>query len=271
MGITISVQNSEYQILLALRDNRKSRRKYGEVFVEGIESIKQVLTCGLPVTRFIFSKGKQLSDWAKEQLSANRDAVQIEMAPGLYTELSTKDSPSELLVTVQLPKHTLASLPNHENPFFLVLDRPSDKGNLGSMIRSANAFGVQGIILSGHGVDPYDGKVIRSSLGSVFHTPVVTDISFNEIKTWLLAMKRERKALVIGTDSDGSYNLSETTTSLPAVIIMGNEAKGISRSFKEICDQIVSIPMTGNVNSLNLACAGTIFLWEFAKSQIKKE
>ena len=189
------------------------------------------------------------------------------MSSALYRKLCDKAEPSEMLVTAKMPKHALGDIRTGEPPFFLVLDRPSDTGNLGSIIRSASSFGVDAVFLIGRGVDPWDPKTIRASLGSVFFTIPVQLESFNELEEFILSMKNQWSMKVWGTDSQGSDSLVSVSLKRPLMLILGNEAKGMSQALKALCGGIVNIPVSGAVNSLNIASAASIFMWEVCKNR----
>ena len=265
--INISVENAEFQIIQALKTNRAKRHKAQEVFVEGIESIKQAASAGLEITRIITPSVDGLSDWAKNLIRQHREATVIEMRAGLYASLCDRDEPSELVITVRINPHTLHDLSLPAKPFVLVFDRPSDMGNLGSIIRSANSFGVDAIFLIGHGVDVYDPKTIRASLGSVFHSTIIHIQSMPEFEAWIKEQKRLNGMSISGTDSTGDVSLMSYKLTKPITVILGNEAKGMSVALKNLCDQIIGIPVEGAVNSLNVASAGSIVLWEVYRNR----
>jgi len=259
--LLISTKNSEYQIIEALKLNRVKRNKLNEVFVEGTESIKQVLSAGNEITRIIVHDEEKLSNWGR-QLIEKSGAKQIEMKFELYKELCDREEPSEMLVTAKIKPIALHELSLPEKPFILIFDRPSDHGNLGSIIRSANSFNVDAVFIIGHSIDPYDPKVIRSSLGSIFHSKIIQIQSMQELQAWIEQQKQMNNINIVGTDSTGSASLSEHKLIKPIALVLGNEAKGMSVALKNMCDFIVSIPVSGSVNSLNVACAGSIFLWD---------
>ena len=261
--LKISKRNAAYQVLSALKNNRKKRCKAGEIFIEGIESIKQAVAAQLIITRIIYQHYATLSDWSRALLAEYTEAKQIEMTEDLYRELCDKQSPAEIIITARFTIKTLSDPALPDKPFILILDRPGDKGNLGSIIRTANALQVDLIIIIGHAVDILDPKVIRTSLGAVFFTPVVQAQSQADFETWLTGIKKKTGLLLLGTDSGGDVALHDCTTGSAVAVILGNEAKGISQRLKEICDIFIKIPITGNVNSLNVACAGSILLWHF--------
>ena len=264
--LTISVENAEYQIIQTLKLNRTKRYKAQEAFVEGIESIKQVASAGLEITRIITADVEKLSVWSQNLIRSQPNAKLIEMSFDLYKSLCDRDEPSEIVITVKVNFLNLGNLQLPSKPFVLVFDRPSDMGNLGSILRSANSFGVDAILLIGHGVDVYDPKVIRSSLGSIFHSKIVSIQSMPEFEAWIVDQKRKTNLNVVGTDSTGDVSLMNHTLARPVAVVLGNEAKGMSVALKNLCDYVVSIPVEGAVNSLNVACAGSIILWDVYKN-----
>ena len=259
--LTISTENAEFQIIEALKLNRLKRNRLGELFIEGTECIKQAVNANLEMTRIIAVDMKNLSDWAKDLIGKNKNAKIIEMSPELYNSLCDRADPSELLATAKIRQNTLKDI-SEKNPFIIVFDRPSDYGNLGSVIRSANAFGADGICIVGHGIDIYESKVIRASLGSVFFTKVIHVESMDILKEFIEKQKAANNMMVIGTDSAGEHSIREQKIAKPVMVIIGNEAKGISIKLKELCDIVVRIPMEGDVNSLNVSCAASIVMWE---------
>ncbi|EMY69597.1 TrmH family RNA methyltransferase [Leptospira vanthielii] len=266
--LKISVKNAEFQVLLALRTNRSKRSQEKEVFVEGTEGIKQLIDAGWEVTRILYRDGVPLSHWAVSVLTKFSEAKQFEIAPALYAELSEKENPSELIVTAKIRTHLLTALNSLKKPkpFYVLFDRPSDLGNFGSLLRSADAFQVDAVFVLGHSIDVYDPKVIRASLGSVFHTKLIFLESLSQLEIFLKNEKERCGLRVIGTDSSGKESLRDKNLQTPILIILGNEAKGMSVHLQSLCDFIVNIPMLGVVNSLNVSCAGSILLWEVAKN-----
>jgi TrmH family RNA methyltransferase len=262
--IPINSENAEFQIIQSLKLNRIKRNKLNEIFVEGTECIKQLVSAGWKITRIITANNGKLSSWAENIINTNQYARIIEMKAELYNQLCDRSNPSELLVTAEknAPKHKAAGV---QNPFILTFDRPGDFGNLGSIIRSANAFGVDAVYIIGHGVDVYEPKVIRASLGSVFFTEIKTIDSMEELEKIIKTEKTKNGLKVIGTDSQGAVSIGEKEYKRPIMVIIGNESKGMSIKLQNICDEIVKIPISGNVNSLNVSCAASIIMWEIDK------
>jgi len=264
--ILISVENAEYQIIKSIKLNRVKRNKSHEIFIEGIECIKQAISANIELTRIIIKNMTGLSEWGKDVIRRNNNVKIIEMSNILYNKLTDKMNPSEMLITAKVKQNEISDI-NSKNPFILVFDRPSDYGNLGSIIRSANAFNVDGIFIIGHGIDIYESKVIRSSLGSIFFTKIVAVKSMEILLDYIRIQKEKNNMEIVGTDSNGTVSLKDCKINKPVMVIIGNEAKGMSVRLKEICDRIIKIPMEGNINSLNVSCAASIIMWEIYKNK----
>jgi tRNA G18 (ribose-2'-O)-methylase SpoU len=263
---SIHAENAEFQVIQALKLSREKRAKAKEVFIEGIESIKQAAAAGLELTRIVAADLGKLSAWSKDFIDGYPNSRILEMSPPLYRKLCDREEPSELLVTAKIDALELNELALPEKPFVLVFDRPSDCGNFGSLIRSANCFGADAVLVIGHAIDIFDPKTIRASLGSVFHSKIVHIHSMRDFEEWLVGERRKNGISLIGTDSAGEVSLADRRVARPVAIVLGNEAKGMSLALKGLCDCVVRIPIAGAVNSLNVACAGSILLWEVSRN-----
>jgi TrmH family RNA methyltransferase len=266
--MVITAKNAEYQIIEALKSSRAKRNKLGEMFIEGTECIKQAVKADIEITRILTKNTRDLSDWGKNIIRSREKTKIIEMSETLYRRLCDKTNPSELLITAKIKTCKLEDIKG-ENLFIILFDRPSDCGNLGSIIRSANAFNVDGIFIMGHGADVYEPKTIRASLGSVFFAKIINPESFETVKEFIGKQKIKNNMSVIGTDSAGDLSIRDEKINTPVMVIIGNEAKGMSIKLKALCDKIVRIPMGGEVNSLNVSCAASILMWEIYKTRLE--
>jgi len=262
--LRISKENSTYQTLQALKSNRGKRAELGEVFVEGIAPMKRALLAGKTVKRLIYHDCEDLSDWAKKLVQSSRGAQLISLEKALFDRLSDRSEPSELLMTVAHERARLEQVRLPRDPYVVVLDRPGNLGNVGSIIRSAIAFGVDLVVTTGHGVDPFDPVAIRASMGSIFSMSLCQAESTQTLVDWIGGLKEKCAELsVIGTDSAAETSLLDhPAISRPVILLLGNEAKGLSISLKAFADEIVRIPMTRRVDSLNIACAASIMMFE---------
>jgi TrmH family RNA methyltransferase len=266
--IGISTRNDMYQVLCSLRDNRRKRAKRGEIFIEGVAPINAFAAVGGRATAVVYRDRSRLSGWARDIIRKLQPETAYELSPPLMAELSSRSDPSEIIVVAPRPSRTLGQLSESgTSPVYVVVDRPSNHGNLGSLMRTCDAFGIQGILTTGHGVDNFDPHVIRASLGACFYLPVVHEPSTSRLLDWVFELQRNNRRLqVVGTDSEADLPLAQASLRRPAVVMFGNEATGLSANLGAAVDRMVRIPMMGRVNSLNLTCAATVVLYQLCFS-----
>jgi TrmH family RNA methyltransferase len=161
---------------------------------------------------------------------------------------------------VALPPDDLDRLRPAGVPLITVFDRPSGPGNIGTLLRSVDAFGGDGLVVTGHAADPYDPQAVRASTGSVFAVPVVRVPSHHEVVAWVGA--GSPRPAVVGTDEGATVDVAEVDLAGPVVVVVGNETAGLSAGWREACDVLVRIPMAGTASSLNAATAGSVVLYE---------
>ena len=260
--VKIVSTDNNFQRLEVLKRNRQKRFHYGTFVVEGVRNINQAVGNGWKVQSFLYADGGALSDWARDLLSSVRTEVNFALAPHLMESLSDKEETSEILAVVEMRNPSLDALALNSLSCILLCDRPSNPGNLGSIIRSADAFGVQAVLLYGHAVDPCDPRTVRASMGSYFSLPVVHVPSFENLENWLGQMRQLVPLNVIAAVEDGVLDAREFDFEGALVLCVGNEGTGVSRSIASLCDQTVRIPMTGTTSSLNVSCAASILLYE---------
>jgi TrmH family RNA methyltransferase len=255
----IDAPDGAYQVLTALKANRRKRGERGEIIVEGVAPIKVALAEGWEPLSFCYSES--LSDWARGVVGGHPEAIRYRLSPALMAGLSDRDEPSEIIMTVRARSSSLADIALDRGLFAVVLDRPGNPGNLGSIMRSAEAFGATALITLGHGADPFEPACIRASLGAAFSLPLVREPSMEELESWLARARARCPGLaLLGTDSGGELDFTAAPLRPPIALAFGNEAKGLSVRLKALLDGIVSMPMSGSVDSLNLACAASIFI-----------
>jgi 23S rRNA (uridine2479-2'-O)-methyltransferase len=218
----------------------------------------------------LYDGERRLSDWAQDILT-RVDALRVSMSPDLLAELGEKtEGPPELVAVVVMPDDDLDRIKAAENFLAVVLDRPANPGNTGSIIRSADAFGAGGVVVTGHAADAYDPRSVRASTGSLFALPVVRAPSHREVAAWVTAQPG-RPIVIVGTDEHGALDVFDFDFTRPTLLVVGNEATGLSVGWRELCDHTVKIPMTGAASSLNAANAATAVLYEIARQRIAAE
>jgi tRNA G18 (ribose-2'-O)-methylase SpoU len=267
--LRISARNARFQQWQALLANRGKRQRAGEFLVQGVRPITLAADAGWPFRALIHDPGRPASSWAQAMLRRFGD-VQVAMAAELLAELGEKDDvPPELVAVVGMPADDLDRIAVGPDFLGLVLDRPASPGNLGSIIRSADAFGADGVIVAGHAADVYDPKSVRASTGSLFGLPVVRVPSPREVAAWVDDQRsRDRPLVVAGTDENGDRDVFDADLTGPIVLLIGTEATGLSAAWREQCDLLVRIPITGTASSLNAANAATAVLYEATRQRI---
>jgi TrmH family RNA methyltransferase len=267
--LRISSRNARFQQWQALLTSRSKRQRAREFLVQGVRPISLAAQSGWRFRALIYDADRRLSGWAEKMLR-DVDTVQVAMSPGLLAELSEKDEGNpELVAVLEMPGDELARIKVDRDFLGVVLDRPASPGNIGTIIRSADAFGADGIIITGHAADPYDPRSVRASTGSLFALPVVRCASHREVTSWMAARRaQDRPIVIVGTDEHGDRDVFDFDFAQPALLVVGNETAGLSATWRALCDPVVRIPMTGSASSLNAANAATAVLYEIARQRI---
>jgi TrmH family RNA methyltransferase len=151
----------------------------------------------------------------------------------------------------------------------VVLDRPASPGNVGTIIRSADALGAHGVIVTGHAADIYDPRSVRASTGSLFALPVVRQPAPREVAAWVAAQRARGCPIVFaGADERGDRDVFDHDFTQPTLVVVGTEGSGLSSGWRELCDVLISIPMAGAASSLNAASAATAILYEARRQRL---
>ncbi|MGH3157162.1 MAG: TrmH family RNA methyltransferase [Streptosporangiaceae bacterium] len=267
-ALKITTRNARFQQWQALLANRNKRQREREFLVQGVRPITLAVEHGWPVTAWLTADGQALSRWADGLLDTVQ-ATQVTLAPELMRELGGKDEDAaELLAVVRLPGDSLDRIPTGPGMLVVVFDRPTTPGNVGTLIRSADAFGAAGVIITGHAADPYDPKAVRASIGSLFAVPVVRAASHRDVLAWVHGLRDASVPVqIVGTDEHGDVAVDGHDLTGPTLVLVGNETHGLSASWREAIDRMVRIPMTGAASSLNAATAATVVLYEAARQR----
>ncbi|HEY2506304.1 MAG TPA: TrmH family RNA methyltransferase [Streptosporangiaceae bacterium] len=268
----MSTRNASFQQWQALLSNRSKRSRTGEFLVQGVRPISQAAQHGWTFRAVLHDGRAQPSAWAR-QLWESTDADRFIVAPELMQELGEKsEGTPELLAIVEMPPDDFGRIQADSDLLVAVFDRPANPGNVGTLIRSADAFGCSGLIVTGHAADPYDPRCIRASTGSIFSVPVVRSESHGEVLAWV---EQQRQAtgleiLLVGTDEQGQTELADVDLTAPLLLAIGKETTGLTAAWREHCDVLLRIPMRGSASSLNAATAGSILLYEAMKQRTAK-
>jgi TrmH family RNA methyltransferase len=268
--IKVFTENNDFQRFIVLKNNRNKRHRYGEFFVEGVRNINEAIKNEWNISALLYSREKPLSDWAKNILQDYQDGFRFELLGPLMKQLSDKEDTSEIIAIVKMPEDNLSRIRLSDDFLIVVFDRPSSKGNLGSIIRSCDALGAQGLVVTGHAVDLYEPEVVRASTGSFFKLPLVRLPSFVEFTEWVARLKIGYPQMkIVGASEKGQMDIDQQDFTGPTILLIGNETDGLTWNYEKISDVLVRIPMAAetSASSLNAACAASIFLYEISRQR----
>jgi len=267
--LRVSARNARFQEWKALLGNRNKRQHAGEFLVQGVRPISLAARHGWEFRALLYDADRPLSRWAQELLR-DSGAVRVAMAPALLAELGEKDEGTpELVAVVAMPGDDLQRIEAGQDFLGVLLDRPASPGNIGSIIRSADALGAHGVIVTGHAADVYDPRCVRASTGSLFAVPVTRAPGHREVAAWVAARRARGCPVVLAAaDERGDRVAFDFDFTQPTLLLVGNEGTGLSAAWRELSDVVVSIPMVGAASSLNAANAATVLLYEAARQRL---
>jgi RNA methyltransferase, TrmH family len=239
-------------------DRRALRLERSLFRVEGPQAVREALR---------YPEGGEieelfLTDEAAEKFpELEREFGGIRVPAAVIAGMSEATSPQGVVAIAHLPKRRLAEIESPQLAAIAVDVR--DPGNLGTMIRTADAAGADLFICANSCVDAYSPKVVRSTAGSLWHLPVVVDISIDEAVMWV----RGQYLQVLAADGSSTTKLNDVDLSRPTAWLLGNEAWGLAPETSALADQSVSLPIYGKAESLNVATATAVLLFASAQSQ----
>jgi len=244
--------------------NKKGRMKAQAISLEGWRLVKDALDWGAKIRYFIVSDSFLQKEGLFLSKMSNIKTVQV--PDELFSRISETESPQGILAVAEMPVYNKNEIIKSIDRV-IVLENIQDPGNLGTIIRSADACGFDAVLLSKDSVDPYNPKVIRSTMGSLFHIPVMVEENFSEALDEL----KSNNFLVAAAHTRDSLPCWQADLSGKVAIIIGNEGNGLSDKVLELADITVMIPMPGKAESLNASAAASILIYECMRQRRKSE
>lgn len=258
-----SLQNPRVKEAVKLRD-RKGREQQGRILIEGVREIGRALEAGVDIPEAFHCDPLCSAAPAAELLAKLRQQRKINFLPvseQVMSKLSFGDREEGIIAIARPPTKTLddlaAARKEKSPPLFAVVEGVEKPGNLGAILRTADAAGVSGVIVASGGTDIFNPGVIRASLGAIFSVPVCVATSA-EALAWL----RKQKLRLFATRVDAALNYSEADFVAPSAMILGSEAQGLSSLWTGSDITPISVPMLGSVDSLNLSATAAILFYE---------
>lgn len=250
-----SNQNSKIKLVRALLGRAKERREAGAFVAEGVRLVEEAVLADWKCRFALYDE--TLSERGRSQVESLRSkGVDVEeVSVSVMKSISETETPQGILAVVE---HVQLPIPNSSN-FILIPDQIRDPGNLGTLLRSAAAAGVQAVLIPPETTDAFAPKVLRSGMGAHFRLPIHS-MGWGEIANAVNGLQ------VYVADMDGR-SCWETDLLQPVVLIVGNEAEGASESARKLANGKISIPMSGETESLNAGVAGSVLMFEVMRQR----
>ena len=254
-----SLQNKTAKKIQGLK-NRKNREKEGLFIAEGLRFVSSIPE-DWEVEYFVVSQSyAESSDCSILQKRAETLIFSNQVFQAVA---ETTNSQGILALCRQKNFHIHEILEKESRGFYIIAEELNDPGNLGTLIRTADACGVNGIFLSKGSVDLYNPKVLRSTMGSIFHVPVVQEVEISQ----LIQQMHTQKITVLAAHLQGKQYLYDFDFTVPCAVLVGNEARGLSDDAVALCDDLVKIPMVGKAESLNVSMAAGLLMYEAVRQR----
>ena len=245
---------------------KKHREETGLFLAEGLKLVIDALDAGWTIDTLIAAKTQLHSDLlsktAARTVASGADV--LEASDKVLAAISRRDNPQSAIGVFRQKTTRLDRIDLGRDGLLVVLDRVRDPGNLGTILRTADAAGAKGVVLVGESVDPFSLEAVRATMGSIFAVPVakVDEAAF-------LAFRKGFSGLVVGTHMRGETDFRKPAYgSKPTLLLMGNEQSGLSDTLAGACDTLVRIPQAGRADSLNLAVATGLMIFEARRGSL---
>lgn len=221
--------------------------------------VDEAIRHGVPLEYLLYSDHLREINGGSEMLKELPENLQVYNIPDkLLRQLTNTETPQGLVAVAKMQDTNISELRAKENLFLLVLDRLQDPGNMGTIVRTAEAAGVDAIVLTKGSVDPYNSKTLRATMGAIFHIPI---IQCNDDRQWLDFVK-EKGVRIFASGLKGSVDYCKPSYEGNIAIVIGNEANGVSEELLNLADSVVKIPILGRVESLNASIAAAILIYK---------
>ncbi len=262
-NIITSAQNPKVKHLVALQQKSAERRNAGLFVVEGARELLHCLHAGYEVdTMFYCPEILASYDGAAEITAMAKRVRSYEVAAHIYNKVAYRGSTEGVIAEMKARTLTLADLRLSENPLIVILESVEKPGNLGAVLRSADAAAADAVIVCDPLTDLFNPNLIRSSIGAVFTVPTVACSSEE-----CVAFLKQRGIRILTAQLQDSHLYYDTDMRQPTAIVMGTEATGLTNIWREAADAHIRIPMKGRLDSLNVSVSAAILLYEAVRQR----
>ncbi len=252
-----STQNPKVKLLLALQQKSHERRQHGLFVVEGQRELERCLANGYEVDTVFYCPEIYGGEW--KAMSVERVVM---VTPAIYNKVAYRGGTEGVIAEVKTREHSLATLRLSDTPLVVVVERVEKPGNLGAILRSADAAGADAVIVCDPLTDLYNPNLMRSSTGAFFSVPCVTCSSAD-----CIAYLKQRGIRILTAQLQDSSLYYDTDMRQPTAIVMGTEATGLTDQWRQAADAHIRIPMLGITDSLNVSVSAAILLYEAVRQR----
>ena len=255
-NVITSVQNARVKHVTALQQKSSLRREEGLFVVEGQREIGHCIACGYEVVEL----------FVLDSLHYTGDQPATIVTPPVYEKMAYRGSTEGMIAVVKCKDHALstvsAQLSTHKNPLIVVLESVEKPGNLGAILRTAEAANVDAVIVCDPLTDLYNPNLIRASIGGVFSVPVAVCTSKE-----CIAFLKEHKVRILTAQLQDAYDYYDYDMRQATAIVMGTESTGLSQQWRDAADVHIRIPMLGRLDSLNVSVSAAILMYEAVRQR----
>jgi TrmH family RNA methyltransferase len=247
-----------------LQTNHRDRDSQGLFFVEGVRNFIQAIDRRLRIHTILYSDKLLTVPPARQRLrKARRDGVPtIRLSPEQFRQISTTERASGISAILHQHWSSLRDVSPQTGLCWIVLEKVRSPGNLGTLIRTSEAVGGAGFILLGQTIDPFDPQVVRASMASLLKQRFIRT-QLPHLRRWI----EHHRPQGVGASAEGEWELHQFPYPRTTLLFLGEERKGLTPSQRQLCDRLVRIPMVGETDSLNLAVAGSLMLYELFRAR----
>lgn len=265
-----SRDNPNIKQLVKLLTSKKERGESGLFVAEGMricaDAIAEASAKKIEISEIFYTNQvaeKLAQHHSFDCFESINDETKIEISPELADKISDTGATQGVFVVIKKLDKSLSVDKIKGDGKYIILNNIQDPGNVGTIIRTADAVGVDGIILTNNCCDVYNPKCVRSTMGSLFRRNIFIENDFEKVVKLMSECSVKTMAAVV---SDEAEDITAVDFSCGCAVVIGNEGNGLSDVHVMLCDKRVTIKMKGNINSLNAASAGTILLWEMFRN-----
>lgn len=263
----VSAQNPKIKKLQQLQQKSSERRKEGLFVVEGVRELLHCLSVGYEVDTLFYCpsilEGGGASDGDKARINDLMGKVRnYSVSSEVYAKIAYRESTEGVVAEMKVKQHGLSDLRLPENPLVVILESVEKPGNLGAILRSADAAGVDAVIVCDPLTDLYNPNLIRSSIGAIFTVPCVACSSQD-----CIAFLKEHGIRILTAQLQDSELYYDTDMRQGTAIVMGTEATGLTNAWREAADAHIRIPMLGRLDSLNVSVSAAILMYEAVRQR----